>query len=292
MKKHFLSIFFLFLFSPLSFADIVIMKDGRRFEGKIVEQDKDSLVILVNKGTYQAKIPLKLADISKVQKQKKTSWEELREDYFRRKKALLENPIISGWDSLAQWCKRMGFYHEEEEAWGESLKLRENLAKKVGTPSVWFRLAKWAREKKFYKKALELYQKVLKLDPNHPEAREALGYKRFQNAWLAPREYEAKVEEDMRLRGYVKYQGKWYNAQSLEILLRIKKIEQNKAIKELKGQYERIVQKTEGMEKLLTDMTKIINTLQQKINRQNTFIEGLYRRILDNEARIKTLEQR
>jgi hypothetical protein len=51
---------------------------------------------------------------------------------------------------------------------------------------------------------------VIALDPNHAEARKALGYQKFGSRWLTQDEY-------MQSQGYQRYKGSWRLKQEIEI---------------------------------------------------------------------------
>src|SRR5262249_29700820 len=53
-------------------------------------------------------------------------------------------------------------------------------------------------------------QAVVALDPDHAEARKALGYHRYGTRWLTP-------EEHMQSIGYIRYKGGWRLRQEIEI---------------------------------------------------------------------------
>ena len=54
-------------------------------------------------------------------------------------------------------------------------------------------------------------RRVIELDPNHAEARHALGYSQVNGKW-------ATRDEVMTQRGYRKYKGKWMLPQEIDVL--------------------------------------------------------------------------
>lgn len=66
----------------------------------------------------------------------------------------------------------------------------------------WLALADWAREAGLLTQAREAYERVLALDPDRPEANEALGRVLLAGRWVGR-------DEAMRARGYVSFEGLW-----------------------------------------------------------------------------------
>jgi hypothetical protein len=85
-------------------------------------------------------------------------------------------------------------------------------------------LAEWCREQGLLRRREKHLRRIIELDPDHEEARRALGYSRQANGdW-------ATQEELMRQQGYRRYQGRWRTEQEIELLQ--KKREQEVAEKE------------------------------------------------------------
>jgi hypothetical protein len=66
----------------------------------------------------------------------------------------------------------------------------------------WKDLGRWAAHEGLSAQSRTAYQKVLSLAPDDAEAREALGYVRFDGRWMTE-------EESYGARGFVKYDGEW-----------------------------------------------------------------------------------
>jgi len=99
----------------------------------------------------------------------------VRSDLSRQYEALVQSTpqTVEGQWALAEWCKEMGLVSERKRHLHE----------------------------------------VLALDPDHAEARKALGYQRFGSRWLTQDEY-------LQSQGYVRYNGAWRLRQEVEILTR------------------------------------------------------------------------
>jgi len=73
----------------------------------------------------------------------------------------------------------------------------------------YYDLSVWCRDKGLTSRATELLKKVIFLDPDHEEARKALGYEKVDGRWLEG--------EDLKIaRGYVKHGGRWLKKDTAE----------------------------------------------------------------------------
>jgi len=86
-------------------------------------------------------------------------------------------------------------------------------------------MAEWCKEAGLSDQRKRHLQAVIALDPNHEDARKALGYQRFGSRWLTQ-------EEHMQSLGYVKYKGAWRLKQEIEIASRQE--QQDLAVKKLR----------------------------------------------------------
>lgn len=74
-----------------------------------------------------------------------------------------------------------------------------------------WKLAEWCRENRLSKQRKTHLERIIELEPNHAEARHALGYSQIQGRWTTQ-------DELMKENGYVRYAGKWMLPQEVEIL--------------------------------------------------------------------------
>lgn len=74
-----------------------------------------------------------------------------------------------------------------------------------------WKLAEWCRVKDLNKQRTGHLERVIELDPNHRDARVALGYFQRDGEWT-------RKEERMQRDGYVQYKGKWLLPQEVELL--------------------------------------------------------------------------
>ena len=70
-------------------------------------------------------------------------------------------------------------------------------------------LARWCRDVGLVKESEDLLRRVLALEPDHEEARWALGYMRRGGRWLSEEEWRAE-------QGFVRYRGEWVKKEDLE----------------------------------------------------------------------------
>ncbi|HWA97388.1 MAG TPA: HEAT repeat domain-containing protein [Pirellulales bacterium] len=79
------------------------------------------------------------------------------------------------------------------------------------TAAAQWELSEWCREQTLIAARQYHLKRVLELDPEHAEARRALGYSRVDGRWQ-------NQQEIMTQRGYVEYKGRWRLKQEVEIL--------------------------------------------------------------------------
>ena len=84
-------------------------------------------------------------------------------------------------------------------------------------------LAEWCKQNKLTAQRKVHLQRVIALDPEHEEARRALGYQRVDGKWMTR-------DERMLKQGYVKYRGEWLTPE--EVALREEKSGQSALEKE------------------------------------------------------------
>ena len=84
------------------------------------------------------------------------------------------------------------------------------------------KLVKWCKENRMSSKASRHLKQIISLDPNHAEAREMLGYVKFEGRWVTKKEKEKlEAEADAKEKeaaGLVKYNGEWLPKEDVEKL--------------------------------------------------------------------------
>jgi hypothetical protein len=84
------------------------------------------------------------------------------------------------------------------------------LPKTPNTPEGQWAMAEWCKEAGLLDERKTHLAAVIALNPNHGEARQALGYQKFGSRWLTQDEY-------MQSQGYQRYKGAWRLRQEVEI---------------------------------------------------------------------------
>lgn len=74
-----------------------------------------------------------------------------------------------------------------------------------------WKLAEWCRERTLTEQRENHLKRIVHLDPDHEEARRALGYMRRNGRWTTP-------DDQYRRRGYVHYEGQWRTAQEIQLI--------------------------------------------------------------------------
>ncbi len=252
---------FLFLAGSL-FADILVLKDGRILEGKVISDDGKEVVFQMRKANMLIKLHLKKKEILKLQKSKST-YERLMENYENKLKAAYKASSVTVWDDLVKWCRKYQLHEEAKKALQESYLLRKTLVQKVNTAEGWYKLAVWAEEKKILpsKEIKKLFEKVIQLDPNHKEARKKLGYVYYKNKWISYWDYEELYDKEMRLKGYVKYKGDWYRPEALKVMLKIREMDK---IKDLKKKLQNLEEENRSLRSKIKGLSQRVLILENK----------------------------
>lgn len=98
-------------------------------------------------------------------------------------------------------------------------------ARLENTVEAHWNMAEWCKEVGLSDQRKRHLQAVISLEPNHEDARKALGYQRFGSQWLTQ-------DEHMQSLGYTKYKGAWRLRQEIEIASRQE--QQDLAVKKLR----------------------------------------------------------
>lgn len=111
-------------------------------------------------------------------------------------------------------------------------------------------LAKWCLENKLSREAKAEWQKVVAIDPDHEEARSALGFAKYNGKWMTD-------DEIKTAQGLVKHKGKWMTPEErdLELALEEQKETDKKLLAEVKKWLDKVGStkeevRTEAKEKL------------------------------------------
>ena len=86
----------------------------------------------------------------------------------------------------------------------------------------WLELARWASRAGLGTQSKRAYQHVLEIDPNDPEANQALGLVQVEGRWMTE-------DEAYRARGYVRFEGRWVTPAEQDSILRAREVERDAA---------------------------------------------------------------
>jgi hypothetical protein len=157
--------------SGSALADVVVLKDGSKREGKIVKEDDKQVVLEIAQGRLKAQIILERAEIQSIEKGE-TSNERLVKEVERRRKKLRANDK-AGWLEYARWLDRQNGFSKEAKAAYEKVitidKDNEVARRRLG------------------------YRKVAGQWMTEEEIMIAKGYVKHAGKWMTP-EDKAKVE--------------------------------------------------------------------------------------------------
>ena len=81
-----------------------------------------------------------------------------------------------------------------------------------------WKLAQWCQEHQLSAQRKTHLLRTIELDPNHAQARHALGYSQIDGQWMTQ-------EEKMTKEGYRNYKGRWRTAQEIELIEKKRKEE-------------------------------------------------------------------
>ncbi len=79
------------------------------------------------------------------------------------------------------------------------------------TPAEQWKLAEWCEEHHLSAQRTAHLRRVIELDPNHVDARHALGYSQVDGQWMTQ-------DEAMMKQGLRRYKGRWRTAQEIELI--------------------------------------------------------------------------
>ncbi|MFH0945142.1 MAG: hypothetical protein V2A76_08090 [Planctomycetota bacterium] len=168
-------------------ADVVKLKDGRSFEGTVVEQNDQKVVIKTKFGLNE----LARSEVESVEI-KATPAQEFRD---RREKA--EGDAKALFDLYA-WAMTNGLKTQAKQALRDVVKLDENHAEARQLLGYVLHEGKWVSERE--KERLD--------SQAERTAMEAKGLVEYKGKWMTP---EEKETAEMTAKGFVKVDGEWVN---------------------------------------------------------------------------------
>ncbi len=246
-----------FIFSTVSFlwGDVIHLKNGRKFEGKVIKH-KNKVEIQMGMGS----VFFPREDIAKIISKKSP------QEVYQEKYQQLDRNNPKEWWALVAWCKKNYRYKQtalsqEAQKVEREFFLRKNkkeLAQKLEragvNPDKLYQAALWCQGKTLPEKtAEEILKRVISFYPNHAGARKDLGQTLYNNQWMETKAAKELEERDfaarMRERGFMLYEGTWMKpdeANWRQVIDRLeKKVEEEK---ERQKQIER--EKEEALKRL------------------------------------------
>jgi len=179
MKKSVIMVVSVLLLVAVStlFADTILLKDGRRFEGQIVSEDSNTVKLRTKYGT----LVFPAADIANIERSKRSqvtlkNGNRIEGVITKQTEDAIE--LVTTYGALTIPRQDIAEIKETESAQELYKKKRNELAQQ------YYALALWAKEKNLKGEAQELLQKVIELDSDHEGARLALGYAKLEGKWV------------------------------------------------------------------------------------------------------------
>jgi len=86
----------------------------------------------------------------------------------------------------------------------------------------WLQLARWASQAGLGTQSQWAYQHVLKIDPNDPEANQAMGRVQVEGRWMTE-------DEAYSARGYVRFEGRWVTPAEQDSILNAREADRDAA---------------------------------------------------------------
>lgn len=150
-------------------AEILVLTNGGRIEGEILNTDEKPRTKYVVKIAAGSQVTVQTSQVKEIRlpKPAEVEYEKIRHKY--------PDTIAGQWD-LAEWCREQGLRQERKTH----------------------------------------LERVIELEPDHREARGALGFNRVDGQWKTPQQ----ANQD---RGLHFYNGRWRTAQEIELLERTRK---------------------------------------------------------------------
>lgn len=224
-KTTFLYGLILLLLPAAAMGDIIVMKNGSRFEGEVTETE-DCLEVDIGYG----KVTIPKLLVEKVIKC------DTPRQQFQKKLLSTDQKDLKQLKTLREWCVKNYLKKEAKEI---ALKIGRLALEKnsgsldTGSSGAVFDFALWCKRNGYDTSVVGSYLwKVVSLDPDHKAAREMLGQRNFRGQWLSKKEIEdireAEYEKKMQEKGMVKYNGRWLMPQDCACLKQLEDLDKRR----------------------------------------------------------------
>ncbi len=267
-------------------ADIFTLKGGGQIEGKIESETPTTYNLIVRRQNLRASLAVLKTNVLSIKRQAKTGFERLQESYRRREQHAVRARDPLAWESLASWCQTRKLNREHRFALASALMLRRLDTVKLGTAEAWPPPAPGGRGKNIAGGTPTSEEEALRKDPNHLAARRALGFRRHGGAWLTREQYRETLDREMRLKGYVRYQGKWYTAEAATALAKLKELAIRRRLQQLELKLAHLTGRLERQEKSTLALARHLSALEK------AHTEALKAHALAAERELRALERR
>lgn len=194
--------------APFALADLIVTRDGRRIEGKILAERGDAIEVLVERASLKAKVLVKRSDIVRIER-RATRHDALKQAYAAQRGVAERLDSARGWEDLATWCHQRNMTAERRLAIELAFDRRQAIVEASPTAAAWAELARWAQGWSLKRQARACYGRALAYDGDLTEARLALGYVKLDGRWLTPEEAAEAVADANRRKGLVLHDGQW-----------------------------------------------------------------------------------
>jgi len=203
-------------------GDVVVFKDGSRIEGEVIE-DGERIRIKLDCGD----MAVPKSQVDHVIKR------DTPRQAFKKKLAETDAGSVEELEKLKRWCAENKL---DKEAGEIALKISRLALEKKSTGLDMqnardvFDFALWCKRSGYDSSVVDSYLwKVVSLEPDHPAAREMLGYRKFRGQWLKQEEIErieqAEYDKEMRLKGMVTHEGQWLKPDAAAYKRQVEKLE-------------------------------------------------------------------
>ncbi|MFC1588467.1 tetratricopeptide repeat protein [Planctomycetota bacterium] len=195
------------------FAEILIMKNGRKVEGKIISEDDSKLVFRTNSGMQ---ITYKKSDIKEIDREHVAA-----EDVYANKLKEMDDQSAEDHFQLAGWCKQNFNRKKARVHWQKAIEINpDHEGARTALGFIKYR-GKWLTKEEL--KKVKEREAAKDAADSESKAMRDKGYEKFNGKWV-PKEDIPYYE-----KGMVKYCGKWMTPEEKEI------IEKNSVVKEVAG---------------------------------------------------------
>jgi len=176
----------LFIAPPAAFADKIIFKNGRSFEGKLIRETSTHYVFKV-RGMGEQKF--KKSEVLKIEKGESSF------DIYAARKKTVKADDVKGLYDLGSWCKEQGLMKEAKQCFRAAIKADPDHAPSRRALGYVRWRGDWMTEKKYKKVAAEIEAKEAEIIAGIKPAKEPVQDATLRYMIIGPEGWSAKKEE-------------------------------------------------------------------------------------------------